>query len=67
MQKGIQKSTGKNVETLYLTYMNLDQLNSQVKLSQRRQAFKPTRETCIKILLAPSSTTFLTGATCEWL
>ena len=65
MQKEIQKSTGKDVETLYLTYMNPGQLNSPVKLGQRRQNFKPSREICVKMLLAPSSTAFLTVATSE--
>ena len=48
MQKEIQETTGKNVETLYLTYMNPGQLNSPVKLGQRQQNSKPPVEICIK-------------------
>ena len=58
MQKEIQKTMGKNVESLYLTYMNPGQLNSSVNYGQRRPNFKPPCKTCVKMLLAPSSTAF---------
>ena len=65
MQKEILKSTGEDVETLYLAYINSGQLNSSVKVGQRRSNSKPTSEINAKLLLAASSTAFLTGATCE--
>ena len=65
MQKEVQKTTERSVESLYLTYTNSGELNSSVKVGQRRQNFKSTDNSYAKTLLAPSSSTFLTGATCK--
>ena len=67
MQKEILKSTGENVETLYLTPLSSTKLNSPVNASQRRQNFKPTNNSYAKILLATSSSTFPTVARLEGL
>ena len=62
MQKEILKSTGEDVETLYLTYTDSGNRDSPVNTSQRRQIFKPTNNSYAKILLAASSSTFPTAA-----
>ena len=45
MQNKIQKLTGKNVETLYLTPISSVSRHSTVNFGQRRQIFKPRYET----------------------
>ena len=67
MQNKILKTTGKNVETLYLTYTDSGNRDSPVNTSQRRQIFKPTNNSYAKILLATSSSTFPTVARLEGL
>ena len=65
MQQEIQKSTGEDVETLYLAYMNSDNRNSPVNYGQRRQNSKPTDETCTETSTTPSSSLFPTTAKLE--
>ena len=67
MQKEILKPTGEDVETLYLAPLSSTKLNSSVNFGQRRWIFKSTRKSYAKTLLAASSSTFLTGVTCEGL
>ena len=62
MLKEILKSTGENVETLYLAYMYSTKLNSSVKVGQRRQTSIPPLESYAKTLLAASSSTFPSAA-----
>ena len=65
MQKEIQNSTGEDVETLYLAYMNSGNRDSPVNSSQWRQNSKPRFETCTKTISTGSSPTFPTVATWE--
>ena len=65
MQKEILKSTGEDVETLYLAPTSSAKPHFSVKVGQRRQTSKPPLESYAKTLLAASSTAFPSTATHE--